>query len=500
MKAERKFFDNVRGPRRRDGMTKEIKAKRDFYWVKDDGKNKKLLEKMYPASSREELEKAFPERNWQAIKRVANNFGFKRVAQDGWNEELDRILRKAFEESQNPELSAKERSARKFKLHNRINQVAAKNNLRPKKWNAIYKHANELGLSWGARESVAEDTKKSGEAPKDPWDQDALFAYLSAKRTTRDLEKYFGEPTAAIELKLPKEIGNYELVSYRNTGGNKSYFYREKLFLNGKLPKPIWKLLPVEEDGEDPEQSGGIFLQFPDELDWRQIRILPLAEVHIGSPLHLEKKFSEYLALGKHPYHHFIINGSVFALPPKGRTESKIDYLHEISAEVIKKLRPVAHKILWAHQGCTEERIERDLNFDPLEEVCQKLGIPYFKRPVYSVILWKGHIFSFYSIHGTTTAKELGSMINPVVKLLNQFNFVNFVIMSHQKSGMDNVVPRCIRDRINARLILKNQHLIVTPSFVRYGGSREERKGQPPPARGSHAMILFPDGECATSS
>lgn len=478
-------------------MSPETKEKRDYYWMKDDGKNKKKLEKMYPIASREELEKAFPERNWQAIKRVANNFGFKRVARDGWNEELNKVLRKAFEEIRNQKLSAKERNALKFQLINQINKLAAKSNIQPKKWSTVLKHANELGLNWGAQEDAA---KTSGEPLENPWDQNALFAHLSTKRTTRDLEKYFGEPIAVIEQKLPKEIGNCELVSYRNTSGGKSYFYREKLLLNGKLPEPTWKLLPIEEDGEDSEQSGGIFLQFPDELDWRQIRILPLAEVHIGSPMHLEKKFNDYLALGKHPYHHFIINGSVFALPPKGKVEEKIDFLHEASTDVIKKLRPVAHKILWAHQGCTEENIERMLRFDPLADICRALNIPYFKRPIYSVILWKGYFFSFYSIHGTTAAKELGSMINPVVKILNQFNFLNFVIMSHQKSGMDNVVPRCIRDRILARLILKNQHLIVTPSFIRHSGSREERKGQPPPARGSHAIILFPDGECATSS
>lgn len=466
-----------------------------FYWIKDEEKNKKLLERLYPTATREELEKAFPERNWQAIRRVANNFGFKRLAQDGWNEELDKAIAKAFKESCG--LDAKKRRSAKFHLVNLLNKLAAKYNLRSKKWNAILKHAHSLSLSWGARESAAEATD---EPPRNLWDQDVLFAYLSVKRTTSELEKHFGKSIDEIEPKLPKIVGQSELVSYRNSNGSKSYFYREKLSLNGTLPERVWRQLPVTESEEDPEQSGGILLKFPDELDWRQIRILPLAEVHIGSPLHLQKRFGEYLALGKLPYHHFIINGSVFALPPPGKMEAKMDFLQKTRADVLARLRPVAHKILWAHQGCTEGKTQAMLHYDPLEDVCQTLGIPYFARPVFAVVLWKGNAFSFYCIHGHTTARELGSMINPVVKLLNQFNLVHFVVMSHQKSGMGNVVPRCVRDRANARLTFRSQHLIVTPSFVRYSGSLEEKKGYAPPARGSHAMKLFSDGECTASS
>ena len=90
-------------------------------------------------------------------------------------------------------------------------------------------------------------------------------------------------------------------------------------------------------------------------------------------------------------------------------------------------------------------------------------------------------------------------MINAVANLLDQFEMMNFIVMSHQKSGMQNVVPRRIRNRINFRIEDKNQHLVITPSFRKYEGSIEERKGQPLPARGSCAMILFPDGRCGFS-
>ncbi|MBU1180094.1 hypothetical protein KJ885_04070, partial [Patescibacteria group bacterium] len=350
---------------------------------------------------------------------------------------------------------------------------------------------------------------------------------LGERRTSKELEKRFGEPIAEVEKKLPAEIKNFELASYRTSGGQSIYFYREKAPLRGKIPDRIWTWKYGKKEGGS-EDHGSMLISFPQNLDWREIRVFALAEAYIGSEFHQEERFDSYLALGKHQYHFFTINGSLFSIlsasqidkkmnemneeleeawededgkkPPRvTKKEAKIELMFDKQQEIEARLRPIAHKILWAHQGCTEERIERLLGFDPLENVCGILKIPYFKRPVISAIEWNNHVFKFYSIHGTTNAKKRGSMINAVCNLLDQFERMHFIIMSHQMSGMENVVPRQIRDRVNFMLTTKDQHLVITPSFRRYEGSQEERKGQALPARGSCAMILFSDGNCAFS-
>ena len=470
-------------------------SNRRGYWIDNDEKNKKLLKELYPLASREKIEAVFPERNWQAIKRFANNSGFKRIKKNAWLSDLfDPILREYFDKSGKQGLDVSAKQKLKMQLIDALNKVAEKNNVNPKKWNTILKHGHELDLSWGAKKVDPEDSESL-------WEEAALLSYLGEKRTAKELEKYFDLSLDEIENRLPEKIGEkHELMSYRTSSGGQSvYFYHEKARLRGKIHDKIWTWkYGLNEDDSDDHAS--ILISFPKDLDWRQIRVFALAEAYIGSEFHQENRFKGYLGLGKNnPYHHFMINGSLFSLPPRGKMEEKIDWMLNLQDVVKAKLRPIAHKVLWAHQGCTEEKIERILGFDPLQEVCSELGIPYFPRPVMAIIEWNNHVFSFYSIHGTTTAKKRGSMINAVASLLDQFEMMNFIVMSHQKSGMQNVVPRRIRNRVNFRIEDKNQHLIITPSFRKYEGSIEERKGQPLPARGSCAMILFPDGRCGSS-
>lgn len=476
-------------------MTKKEQQESHFYWTGNDGENLKKLAQLYPTASWDELLKVFSGKNKQAITKMAHTHGIKRVAQDGWNDALDEAIKKGFEASRDPKLVAKDRGTLKLKLISEVNSIAAKGNLRPKKWGTILKHAYELGLSWGA----SEEAPTNGDPPaKNLWDQDVVLAYLIEKRTAKELEKHFSEPIAEIEKKLPSAMNNHELTSYRAIGGGRVYFYRERPRLKGEIQPRSWtSIFPKTDEGE--VDDGSIIVKFPSEIDWREIRIIVLDEAYFGSPLYEQKRFESYLALGRQQYCHFVINGSLFALPPRGKMEDKVKQLYAWRDELMLKLRSVAHKILWAHQGCTEAQLERNFNFDPLEDVCRELGIPYFKRPVIAVITWRGRIFTFYCIHGTTTAKKRGSMISAVTGLLDQFEKIDFFVMSHQMSGMENVVPRRIRDRVNFWITDKNQHLIITPSFRKYEGSIEERKAQAVPARGSCAMILFPNGACASS-
>lgn len=447
----------------------------------------KILKENWEKAPKEKLCEILPKRSWQGIRSKAIHLNLKRTAQPGWCEALDKVIKKGFEGSHDPKLTADDRKLLKFKLVTSVNRAAMTNNLQLKKWDDILKRANKLGFVWGIPEDVA---KEQLALLKNLWDLDILLAYLIEKRTAKELEQHFGDTISNIEAKLPGRIDKYELISYRNAGGKTIFCYHERAVSNGTTQPRIWT--PIQ-------SNNTLLVKFPDTLDWRSIRILPLAEAYFDSDLFDEERFLEYLELAKRPYYFFIINGGIFALPPKGKSEEKIDILLHKSELLKQLLRPVAHKILWAIRGCTENTISNLLDFDPLSDTCRDLGIPYFGRPLMAEVLWGNHNYSFYCIHGTTTAKKRGSMINAAINLLNQFERINFVVMSHQKSGKENVVSRTVRDRVNCRLVSFDQHIIITPSFRRYEGSVEEWKGQEPPSQGSCAMSLFPDGRCGYS-
>lgn len=327
---------------------------------------------------------------------------------------------------------------------------------------------------------------------------DNILAFMTEERTSEELERHFGLSMATIRKKLPKQIGKFMLRSFRNKSKQYIFYYKEKKFLDGELSPRIWTpIFPTDESGNI--DDGAIIIDFPD-VDWGAIKIVPLAEVHIGSMLLDVKKLASNIELITNNVNFFfIINGSIFGILPKGRIDEKIDFISETQEKVKALLAPVAHKILWAHQGCTEEKIEDATGADPLEEVCRELNILYFKRPVMAEILWGKSHFSLFCIHGDTNARLPGTMLNAVVNLLNQLEFTNFIVMSHQRCGMENEVARTIRDRTLGRLILKAQHLVITQGYLKYKGSREERKGRNLPIAGTCALILLPDGECGYS-
>jgi hypothetical protein len=471
---------------------------KENYWLLNhpvfNKPRKEILAEHYPNDSWTELDALFPERNRQAIRKAASTFGIKKNMKDSWNDEMDALIKQTFQESNNEELIAEDRKRMKFTLITDVNKIASDFNLKSKNWVGILRHAQEFGLMWGVKPVLKEGENTICDKL---FDTDDVLAFMIEKRAVKDLEKHFGISMEIIKKKLPKNIGNFELISYRRTGGQRIFFYHEKAVLTGGIQKRIWTpIYPKNDDGEI--DDGALVIRF-EPSDWREIRVIPFAEAHVGSPFHDAKKFSSNLKLAENIDHFFFINGSIFPKLPKGKMEDKVDFILEIKETVKKLLATVAHKILWAHQGCTEEKIENALGLDPLAEVCRELQIPYFKRPVMAEILWGKVHFSFFCIHGDTHARSHGTMLNAVTNLLDQFEYTDFIVMSHQKSGNENPATRTIRNRTLCRLMRKQQHLVITQGFLKYEGSREEKKGRKLPIAGTCAIILFNDGGSAYS-
>jgi hypothetical protein len=63
---------------------------------------------------------------------------------------------------------------------------------------------------------------------------------------------------------------------------------------------------------------------------------------------------------------------------------------------------------------------------------------------------------------------------------------------------MDKLVttrPRISRDTKNFKLRYLGQHVVICPSFKRYFGSTEAKKGYKPPSWGTVSCNLFSDGK-----
>lgn len=354
-------------------------------------------------------------------------------------------------------------------------------------WNA----ASILGLP--RRKELASPNVQEPKHSK--FSPEALIDFLNIGRTMPEITEELGIEKETIEKILfhefPKE---YKLYTQNNAQGDKTYVALKESG-GSKMSERIWTFR------HQAEGQPYLSITFPDSLDLKKIKILPLADAWFGDNLHDSPRFDEYIQwIAKNKEAFVILNGNIlrpFKIDEEYRFYSTILALKE-------KLRPIAHKILWALSGGNEEKSARSL-YDPLGVLCDDLAIeglpvPHYTEPVYADIHWRGNIFTFFCFPGMTTAQTKGGKINAAIRPTFYQEVVNFTIMGKAMDKMVMTQPRISRNTKHFKLEYKGQYVVICPSFKRYFGSAEAKKGYKPPSWGTVSCNLFSDGKCEYST
>ncbi|MDP1629126.1 MAG: hypothetical protein Q8L57_00745, partial [bacterium] len=274
-------------------------------------------------------------------------------------------------------------------------------------------------------------------APERP---EKFIAFLLKDRTQSEIEKEFKLSKDEIgKLLLLLKPENFLLRKQTNANGEDIFRFLPQI--TGEMKPRIWT--SIKESTGKP----GVAIIFPEKLGWKKIRIIPISDVlyNDSEKNHDRAGFEERINwIAREPHVFTFLNGDIFKKPAKGERDSFDFYVFDL----IEKLRPIAHKILWVQQGCEEERIESLLGEDSLETVCVELGIAnYFKAPIYAEIHWEGQIFTFYCIHGTSAARKKGSKLNAVVQLLESLELTQFIAYSHIRDSIAKKKNKVCEDR-----------------------------------------------------
>ncbi len=319
--------------------------------------------------------------------------------------------------------------------------------------------------------------------------------FLVKSRTIEEIIKKFKiEISEAKELleSLPK---GYRLITQLNEVREKTFILLPNLDLEVELKPKIWEYI-LQKDGEPYVVID--FSKAKSTDKWNKINIVPISDAHIGDPGHDEATFDEYLNwIANNDEVFAFFNGNIFKKFTKA--EQKDGVISARFSELKKKLARISHKILWAQAGTNEAACEK-LGFDPLEMICKDFDIPYFDEPVYVDILWKGHTFTFFCIHGRSQAQTRGGKFNAALRPLAFQDFTMFTIMGHIKDKIVNPITKIQRDAENFTLKKLAPIVIVCPGFKKYFGSEEARKGYKPPSIGTVSCRLHSDGTYATSN
>lgn len=345
-------------------------------------------------------------------------------------------------------------------------------------------------------------------------EKEALLKLLAKPQTVAELAKGLNIPGLTAEMvRIMVLPFSKNAIFEQKNAENKSVFildpqkHPEKI--EGVKPR-IWSLWRGNTN------QPYIWIQFPMDLNFRRIKVLPLSDVHYGAKAHNLERFEKYIKwIAENDDVFTFLNGDIIENAIEGSIggaiyESIMTPKEQIWGSdtdpnkkgIIRMLRPIAHKILWALDGNHEARTEKKTNIGPLRIICERLGIPYFDEPIYADLLAFGHRFTFHCQHGSSGSGTKGGKINAASRPAEFQESVDFLIMGHVHDSMTNPTTRIIRHRefdergklIGFRLEERAQYTVICPSFYEYFGTYGARAGYAPGSWGAIACTLYKDG------
>jgi hypothetical protein len=234
----------------------------------------------------------------------------------------------------------------------------------------------------------------------------------------------------------------------------------------------------------------------PDDFNHQKLRLIPIDGILYGDPAHDAERFqADVKQIARTPNTFCYLNGDIIADVKGGKREVREQIRIDRSIECSKLLQPIAHKILWAQQGCIEARALAQQGFDPLAHLCQEAGIPYFDEPVYADIQWKDKIFTIWTMHGNSSSQLVGAQMNSLRRPAHIQEATHFIVGGHVGNALWNRVIKIRRDTVRGRLVPHEEFQVTLGNFKRYFGTRSARRGEMPSSNQTVVLYMYPNGD-----
>lgn len=429
------------------------------------------------------------------IKRERVNYhlrvsGYKRADSPARNKKIRELITAAFKAVQKLDNPA-DIAALKDKLTADVAAAAKEAGVPAPKWDSLCRIALRMELTGWPHLGPATNALKSAQKASEPVTDEQIADFMTRGRSAGEVARKFMLTPEEAAGKLAKGFEKYDLVpGPKNLREEQTYVAVPKVGSN-KIPSRAWSHLRESKQGQP-----YIVVKIPDDFDYKKIRVLPLDGIRYGHPSHDAARFKSTVGyIARDPNSFCFLNGDVIDQVVGGKREEKDAVLIERAVEFERLLRPIAHKIIWAQQGCLEARSFKQQGFDPLQHICEKYGIPYFTEPVYADIVWKGHIFTFWAMHGQGAPQVKGAKINTLIRPSRVLGFTQFIIRGHIGDAMWNRAIKICRNPVKRTIDAKEEFHIILGNFVKFFGTEAARKGIAPSSKEVIALYLYPNGD-----
>ena len=236
----------------------------------------------------------------------------------------------------------------------------------------------------------------------------------------------------------------------------------------------------------------------------RDVRIIPIADVHIGDKQANIKLLKETIErIRKEPNTYTIINGDLCNTALKN---SKSDvYSDNISpmqqmSEIIELLEPIKEKILVMCSGNHEDRITKETNIDISRIIARELGVEdrytdgwwYLYLTFGKDIRGRAVTYGITGLHGYGGGRKSGAKINRLEDM-SQAVIADLYIMSHTHKPISTKNCIYLPYYQSKALTKQEMYYLMTNSFLESDGGYAEKMGFPPSNTSTTEAILSGD-------
>ena len=256
-------------------------------------------------------------------------------------------------------------------------------------------------------------------------------------------------------------------------------------------------------DIEKPDDSDypELIVTVPDS--WRQIKLAPLYDVHIGSGDHDASLFAKHVAWIANEPDVLTWNGgdmveNATKHSPGGSAASQDINPTKQLLRAARLLAPIQHKMLFSLPGNHEDRTFNESGLDGAQQLAEHMRLPYFPDYCFVTIKWRGNNFRLSAHHGAGGGSTAGAQRNSARKDMPWVK-ADIHWSGHVHQPMVDVIFALDYDQRANRMVKREVITMISPSYVKYFGSYAAKKRLAPSSRGLGVITLASDGQIDAS-
>lgn len=220
---------------------------------------------------------------------------------------------------------------------------------------------------------------------------------------------------------------------------------------------------------------------FPENKD---IIIYPISDLHIGAQESMIKEWKEFKKrLLSEPNSYITIGGDMMNNGLKNSVTNVYEETmrpREQKKWLVEQLSDIRDKILCVVPGNHENRSVKEVDDNPLYDVCCKLDIEDKFRENMAVLIirlgnekgngLKNPTYTGAVLHGSGGGALTGSAVNKNERFAYSFDGLDFMAVGHTHKPVNTVPSKIVVDKQNKRVSLKPFRVIVSTSWLNYAG------------------------------